>query len=90
MASIRILKKDINILTFDLLTECYTYKYYEIGLEENKFDEVIKKIVYLRNDLILRTNHPESDAESASLKAHYRKIREDLFELTRVIEELKK
>jgi hypothetical protein len=90
MASIRILKKDINILTFDLLTECYTYKYFQEAVEENKFDEVIKKIVYLRNDLILRTNHPESDADSASLKTHYRKIREDLFELTRVIEELKK
>jgi len=89
MASIRILKKDINILTFDLLTECYTYKYYNIGLEDNKFDGVIKKIVYLRNDLILRTNHPENDGDSKSLKTHYRKIKEDLFELTRVIEELK-
>ena len=90
MASIRILKKDINIMTFDLLTKCYTYKHYEDTLEESKFDEVIKKIVYLRNDLILRTNHPENDADSDSLKVHYRKIREDLFELTRVIEELKK
>lgn len=90
MASIRILKKDINIMTFDLLSKCYTYKHYEDTLKESKFDEVIKKIVYLRNDLILRTNHPENDADSTSLKAHYRKIREDLFELTRVIEELKK
>lgn len=90
MASIRILKKDINILTFDLLTECYVYKYYQEELEENKFDAVIKKIIYLRNDLILRTNHPESDADSSNLKAHYRKIREDLYELTRLIEELKK
>lgn len=90
MASIRILKKDINMMTFDLLTRCYTYKHYDDGMDESKFDEVIKKIVYLRNDLILRTNHPESDADSASLKAHYRKIHEDLFELTRVIDELKK
>ncbi len=89
MASIRILKKDINILTYDLLTECYTYKYYETGLEDNKFDGVIKKIVYLRNDLISRTNHPENDGDSHSLKMHYRKIKEDLYELMQVIEELK-
>ncbi len=89
MASIRILKKDINILTYDLLIECYTYKYYKPGLEENKFDGVIKKIVYLRNDLISRTNRPETDGDSFNLKAHYRKIKEDLFELTKVIEELK-
>ncbi len=90
MASIRILKKDINILTYELLNNCYTYKNFEEDLEESKFDEIIKKIVYLRNDLILRTNHPESDADSASLKDHYRKVREDLYELTLVIEELKK
>ena len=89
MASIRILKKDINILTFDLLTECYTYKHYDENLTDSRFDEVIKKIVYLRNDLILRANHPETDAVNPSLKDHYRKIREDLFELTRVVEELK-
>ncbi len=89
MASIRILKKDINILTYDLLTECYVYKHYNDGVTEDRFDEVIKKIVYLRNDLILRANHPETDAESQNLKDHYRKIREDLFELTRVVEELK-
>lgn len=89
MASIRVLKKDINILTFDLLNECYTYKNSNEGLEDTKFDEVIKKIVYLRNDLILRTNHPESNADSPNLKDHFRKIREDLYELTRVIEELK-
>lgn len=89
MASIRILKKDINILTYDLLTECYVYKHYDDKLTENRFDEVIKKIVYLRNDLILRANHPEADADSQSLKDHYRKIKEDLFELTKVVEELK-
>ena len=90
MASIRDLKKEINILTYDLLAECYALKYYEPDLSESKFDTVIKKIVYLRNDLILRTNHPETDAESPSLNDHYKKIREDLFELMQVIDELKK
>lgn len=89
MASIRILKKDINILTYDLLTECYTYKHYNPNLEDKKFDGVIKKIVYLRNDLIRRTNHPEADGDSLNLKTHFRKVKEDLYELTRVIEELK-
>lgn len=89
MASIRILKKDINILTYDLLTECYIFKHFEDDVTDSRFDEIIKKIVYLRNDLILRVNHPETDAESPNLKEHYRKIKEDLFELTRVIEELK-
>ncbi len=89
MASIRTLKKDINALTYDMLSKCYALKKYEPGIGDEAFDEVIRKIVYLRNDLILRTNHPESDAESKTLKKHYTKVKEDLFELMGVIEELK-
>lgn len=90
MASIRLLKKDINRLTFDLLQECFSYRHYSEELTENKFDEVIKKLVMLRNDLILRTNHPETDADSSSLKAHYKQVQLDLLKLAEVVEDLKK
>jgi len=89
MASIRNLKKDINVLTYDLLSKCYSIKSYEPDIRDEAFDEVIRKIVYLRNDLILRTNHPETDAESENLTQHYRKVKEDLYGLLGVIEELK-
>ncbi|MEX0988253.1 MAG: hypothetical protein WD052_12325 [Bacteroidales bacterium] len=88
MASIRKLKKDINTLTYDMLSRCYILKSYDPEMNEDKFDEVIRKIVYLRNDLILRINHPETDAESKNLKIHYRKVKEDMYELLGVIEEL--
>ena len=90
MASIRILKKDINRLTFDLLQECFAYRHYSDDISEDKFDEVISKLVLLRNDLILRTNHPETDAESSNLKAHYKQVQLDLLKLAEVVEELKK
>jgi len=90
MASIRLLKKDINKLAFDLLQECFAYRHYSEDLSEDKFDEVIKKLVLLRNDLIFRTNHPENDAESASLKEHYKQVQLDLLELADIVEELKK
>ena len=89
MASIRKLKKDINVLTYDLLGKCYTLKHFDPSLDDAKFDEVIRKVVFLRNDLILRTNHPEADAESDDLQSHYRKVKEDLFEMLGVVEELK-
>ncbi|MDA3821550.1 MAG: hypothetical protein PF450_02900 [Bacteroidales bacterium] len=89
MASIRKLKKDINILTYDLLTDCYITKKYNPDVQDDEFEEVIRKIVFLRNDLILRTNHPENDADSQSLKVHYRKVQEDLFKLLGTLEELK-
>ena len=90
MASIRILKKDINRLAFDLLQECFAYRHYSDDLSEDKFDAVISKLVLLRNDLILRANHPETDAESTNLKEHYKQVQLDLFKLAEVVEELKK
>ena len=90
MASIRILKKDINRLAFDLLQECFAYRHYSDDLSEDKFDNVISKLVLLRNDLILRANHPETDAESSTLKAHFKQVQLDLLKLAEVVEELKK
>ena len=90
MASIRLLKKDINRLAFDLLQECFSYRHYSEELSEDKFDDVIKKLVLLRNDLILRTNHPETDADSSSLKDHYKQVQLDLLKLAEVVEDLKR
>ncbi len=90
MASIRILKKDINRMAFNLLQECFSYRHYSNDLSEDKFDEVIRKVVLLRNDLILRANHPETDADSSSLKEHYKQVQIDLIKLAEVVDELKK
>ncbi len=90
MASIRLLKKDINKFAFNLLQECFSYRHFSGDLSEDRFDNVIKKLVLLRNDLILRTNHPESDADSASLRTHYKQVQMDLFKLAEVVEDLKK
>ena len=90
MASTRLLKKDINKLAFDLLQECFSYRHYSDEVSEDKFDEVIKKIVLLRNDLILRVNHPETDGDSTSLKEHYQKVQLDLLNLAELVEDLKK
>jgi hypothetical protein len=90
MSSIRILKKDINKLTFNLLQECFAYRHFSDDLSEDKFDAVIKKLVHLRNDLILRANHPETDADSITLKEHYKQVQLDLLKLAEVVDDLKK
>jgi hypothetical protein len=90
MASIRLLKKDINKLAFNLLQECFSYRNYSGNLAEDRFDEVIKKLVFLRNDLILRANHPEFDAGSQMMKEHFKQVQLDLLKLQEVVEDLKK
>ncbi len=53
MASIRLLKKEINKLAFDLLQECFAYRHYSEELSEDRFDEVIKKINHLMLEALL-------------------------------------
>ncbi len=80
MASIRELKKDIDYLIFEVISDCFVYA----GLHgENKPDEVtdiVNSAVNLRNDLIMRVNTPEGKGDPKLLKAHYRKIEKDLVE----------
>ena len=83
MASIRKLKKDLNYLAFELLTEVFTYRHFHPEMKEKKFDEVILEVVKLRNELIARINNIENPDE---VKAHFKKIRTDLVELVKVVD----
>ena len=78
MASIRELKKDIDYLVFEVISDCFVYA----GLHpDNKTDEVsgiITDAVNLRNDLINRVNNPEKKSEPKVIKAHYQAIKNDL------------
>ena len=75
MASIRELKKDIDYLIFEVISDCFVYA----GLHpDNKTDEVsgiISDAVNLRNDLITRVNNPEGKGEPKVIKAHYKAVK---------------
>jgi methionyl-tRNA synthetase len=90
MASIRTLKKDINYLAYELLTEAFAYKHFHPELDENKLDEAIRNMVKLRNEILQRINHPEPFESPAEQKQHYRKIHEDMVRLVEVIDDLDK
>lgn len=87
MASIRKLKKDLNYLVYEILTEVFTYRHFHPEMKEKKFDDIIVEVVRLRNELIARINNPENPAE---VKAHFKKIRTDLAEIIKVVDGLAK
>jgi hypothetical protein len=89
MASIKDLKDDINVLTYDLINECFTLKIFHPG-KENSVDKAIAEIVKVRNELIHRVNHPEDKDDSKKLKAHFNKIKADLGKLVKLVEDLSK
>jgi len=74
MASVRILKKSINNLCFDLVSECYVYAFFHKDAENNKINDVIEDIVKLRNDLISKVNNPENKTDFKQNRKHYRGI----------------
>jgi hypothetical protein len=78
MASIRELKKDIDYLIFEVISDCFVYS----GIHpENKSDElsaIISDSVTFRNDLIARVNNPDGKDNPKIVKTYYKTVEKDL------------
>ncbi|HBZ34816.1 MAG TPA: hypothetical protein PLG03_03225 [Bacteroidales bacterium] len=57
MASLRKIKKDIEYLFTEVISDCWTYLYFNKGKNEDKIAEIINDAIDLRNDLFKRINH---------------------------------
>ena len=87
MSSIRKLKKDINYLTYELLAECFTLRNIHSGINEKKFEDVIRQLVAKRNELIARVLHPEKK-DKESLTGYYNQVRKEMLELVELVGKL--
>lgn len=79
MASLRKLKKDIDYLMDEVVTDSYLSLYFH---PENK-DEIVKVIqdaVDLRNSLYDRANNPIEKKSTSLVHKHYAAVRRDMFE----------
>ncbi|MCX6326638.1 MAG: hypothetical protein NT144_08350 [Bacteroidia bacterium] len=78
MASVRELKKDIDYLIFEVISDCFVYS----GVHpENKSDElstIMSDAVNFRNDLIARVNNPDGKDNPKIVKAYYKTVEKDL------------
>jgi hypothetical protein len=78
MASVRELKKDIDYLIFEVISDCFVYSNVH---PENKSDELsalISEAVEFRNDLISRVNNPDGKENPKIVKAYYKTVEKDL------------
>ena len=74
MASLRTIKKDIDFLVSEVISDCWVFMYIN---PEEKTDEavsIINDAVALRNELFERVNSKEIE----SPKKHYKAISQDL------------
>ena len=89
MANIRKLKKDLNYLSYELLTEAFTYKHFNPEMDEKKFDNIILDIVKKRNELISRINDRGQldESELEKTKQHFSSIRKEMYKMVDIMQD---
>jgi len=78
MASRRRLKKDIDYLSFEVISDCYNYNYLHPGKNDQVLD-IVRDTIITRNQLIARVNHPDGKDNPKLVKDYYKAISTDLF-----------
>ncbi len=80
MASIRSLKKDINFLTSELVTQAYLNQFLFKKISDEELAKYIGEALDFRNKFIERTNHPDGKDNSKLVRGYYKNLRKEMVE----------
>jgi len=78
MANKREIKKDVDFLVGEVISDCYTYLLINGEKNRDGVIEIMGEIVDTRNDLISRVNNQDKSFDAKQVKAHYKAINADL------------
>ena len=78
MASRRSLKKSINNLTFELVSECYTFKLFHPEKKHDKTNQTMQDLVHMHNVLINKINNVIDKFDYKKNRKHFRGIVKEL------------
>ena len=80
MASKRALKKNINVLTGELLNECFAFSYFHPTTKPKQVTETMWTLAHTRNELISRINRklPKPSRNRQSVRSFYKTLKSDL------------
>jgi hypothetical protein len=78
MASLRRLKKDINYLMDEVVTDSYLSLYFHPEKRE-EIVKIIESAVELRNSLYEKANSPAEPKSRSLVRKHYAALRRDMF-----------
>ncbi len=82
MANLRDLKKDINYLASEIVTQGYMKLSLMEEIKEENMVPVLSEAIEMRNEFIARANHPDGKDNKKLVKSYYKKLREDLLKKT--------
>jgi hypothetical protein len=80
MASIKSLKKDIDFLFFEVISDCFMFTSLHEGPKKAEVQDLIEEAVSARNEMIDRANHPDGKDNPAIVKVYYATLRKELIE----------
>lgn len=80
MASVQNLKKDIDYLFFEFISDCFMFTSLHTGEKRTEVQNLIEEAVSMRNEFIQRVNHPDGKDNPALVRAYYKSVRKDLLE----------
>jgi hypothetical protein len=78
MASIRELKKDIDYLIYEVISDCFVFSDLHPEIKSDELSAIISDAVDLRNDMIARVNNPDGKDNPKIVKAYYKALEKDL------------
>jgi hypothetical protein len=78
MASVRGLKKVIDSLIFEVISDCFVYSGLHPGDKSDEVSTIISDAVSLRNDLIAKVNNPDGKDNPKIVKTYYKSVEKDL------------
>ncbi len=74
MASIRNLKKDIDLIMSMALSDCFYVLEYNSKIDEEAVYKIAAEIVQTHRELRLRTMHPDGKDNPKVVKEYYKKL----------------
>lgn len=80
MASIRSLKKDINFLTSELVTQAYLNQFLFKKISDEELAKHIGDALDFRNKYVERTNHPDGKDNPKLVRGFYKSLRKEMLE----------
>ena len=75
MAKRRILKKEISYVAGELFTEALVCKLYIPGVNQEKADALMARILDMQDSYIVRAGHPDGKDNKALVRNYYRKLK---------------
>ena len=90
MASLRRLKKDIDFLVEEVISDCCTFMYLYPDKKYEEAIQIIQNAVELRNKLYAELNNPQDNPRKAYFKAINKELLEGVDALFMQVSELTK